>query len=85
LADDSDPPDQVADAKEWSVELDIQITRRRRAHSIINPAGEAVYHASGIGQVIRWLNDQGVPTALFIEPEGVYRVRFTVLADHGHL
>lgn len=85
MADNHSQPSASPDTSEWSVELDIQITRRRRAHSIINPAGEAVYHASGIGDVIRWLADRDVSTALFIEPEGVYRVRFTVLADHDRL
>jgi hypothetical protein len=79
LTEAPEKPGVDTDTPEWSVELDIQITRRRRAHSILNPAGEAVWHAAGIGEVIRWLADQDVSSALFIEPEGVYRIGFQVL------
>ena len=63
----------------YKVELDLYIARRRRLHEVRNPAGEAVFHAQHVMNVLEWLADNNIGTALFTDGDTEFTVSFARL------
>ena len=59
-----------------TVELDMALTRRSRAHAVVDGNGEQVYHAKRFSEVLTWLADQGVNKALLIDETERFNVLF---------
>ncbi len=67
---------------------DVQITRRKRVHMIVNTAGELRYAAPSLDEAFTWIADQG-ETEVIIEAgsAGCYRIHLRpippIISRHG--
>ena len=50
-----------------TVELDMALTRRSRAHAVVDAEGKQVHHAKRFSEILVWLADQDVNKALLID------------------
>ncbi|HET98796.1 MAG TPA: hypothetical protein ENH89_00180 [Aurantimonas coralicida] len=65
----------------YEVQLDINIARRKRMHSVFDPAGIPVFHAPLVLQVLNWLHEQDIHSVRFTDDETTYDVTFNPPAE----
>lgn len=51
----------------FTIELDIQLTRRLRAHAVLDATGETVFHAVRISEIFTWMLDNDIREAVASE------------------
>lgn len=61
----------------YKVDTDIYIARRKRLHTVYDPAGELVFTGPHILDVLAWLADNDVRSAIFQDADDCFVVRFT--------
>lgn len=63
----------------FTVELDIHITRRLRAHFVVDAAGEQVYVANRFSDILSWLVDVDCREVIVIDDATRFRLAFEPL------
>jgi len=63
----------------FTVELDIHITRRLRAHFILDAAGEHMWTANRFADVLAWVADRDGRELILIDDAKRFRITFEPL------
>ena len=50
----------------WQVWLDLIVTRRKVAHTVIDPSGAPIYHSRFLSECLAYLANQGVREYLLV-------------------
>ena len=60
-----------------TVQVDIYIARRKRMHQVVDPAGVVVWSDPHLMNVLDWLSEQGLTSAIFTDEESTFEVSFS--------
>ena len=61
-----------------TVEVDLYVTRRNRVHQVRNDNMEAIFYAKSVGDLLRWLYENGHHTFMVIDDESRFQIALSI-------